>query len=62
MFDIIYNFIYDNLLTTTIETAVVYNQQLALILSHVSIGLIYLVLVSFIVWMFKIISGAFLWK
>lgn len=62
MFDIIYNFIYNNLLTTSIDTATTYNQQLALILSHVSIALIYIVLISFLVWIFKVVSGAFLWK
>ena len=62
MFDIIYNFIYENLLSSTIESTVIYNQQLALIMTHVSVVLIYIVLVSFIVWLFKIVSGAFLWK
>lgn len=62
MFDIIYNFIYENLLSSTIESTFIYNQQLALIMTHVSVVLIYIVLVSFIVWLFKIVSGAFLWK
>ena len=62
MFDIIYNFIYENLLSSTIDSTVIYNQQLALIMTHVSVVLIYIVLVSFIVWLFKIVSGAFLWK
>jgi hypothetical protein len=57
MFDIIYNFISQNLTNTTIPSAVSSNSSLTLILSSITIILIYSFLVWVVVWAFKFITG-----
>lgn len=61
MFDLIYNFIFDNLLSTaSTDVAIVSaNSQLALILAHVSIILIFICFVLFVRFMFSITSCLF---
>lgn len=61
MFDLIYNFILENLLTTTIttESVLLANSQLALILTHASIVLIFVVFVLFIKFMFTMTARLF---
>lgn len=59
LFDIIYNFISDNLLNTTIDGVATYNSTLTLLLTHTTIVLIYVVLVMFVVGVFKFVSSLF---
>lgn len=59
LFDIIYNFISENLLNSAVEGVTTYNQTLTLILTHTSIILIYVVLVLFVVSIFKFVSNLF---
>ena len=61
LFDIIYDFISNNLLSSSIEIATSYNQALTLLLTHTTIILIYISLVLFIVGIFKFVSNMFRW-
>lgn len=59
LFDIIYNFISNNLLSSMIESSTSYNQTLTLLLTHSTIILIYVALVMFVVGVFKFVSNLF---
>lgn len=59
MVDLIYNFILDNLIgSTTTPNA----ELLAVLLTWTSIILIFGALVRFVVWLFKCVSGLWLWR
>lgn len=57
MYDTIYNFLSTYLLS---GTHAFMHEQLAQILTHTSIILIYVFLVKFIIWLFKVSSGIFI--
>lgn len=61
MFDIIYNFINEQLLSTSLTdtTILTANSQLCLILTHTSIVLLFILGILFIKWCFRIASGLF---
>lgn len=55
MYQLIYDFILNALIAQTVSD--VYTTQLAMILTHTSIVLIYVALVMFIVWVFKVFAN-----
>lgn len=64
LYDLIYDFITNNLLSTSLDLpteTIAYNTQLANILTHVSIVLIFAFLVMLIIWLFKLVGGLFKW-
>lgn len=60
MIDMIYNFIMNNLIgsNSTIPNA----ELMGILLSWVSLVLIFGALVRFVIWLFKCVSGAWIWR
>ena len=60
MVDMIYQFILNNLIGN--NTALPNADLMATLLSYACIVLIFGVLVRFVVWLFKCVSGAWIWR
>lgn len=61
MFDLLYDFFLNDLLGSSLSGAHFYLQELAIILTHVSMFLIYLLIVRLIIWTFDIFRGVAQW-
>jgi hypothetical protein len=59
MFDIVYDFLLNEFLATTMTGA--YIDQLALLLTHITMWLMYLLMVRLVVWSFNIFRGIATW-
>jgi hypothetical protein len=53
MYDLIYDFIYNNLLGTATSGTIPYYDELALLMTHVSLWLVYAVLIMLLVHVFN---------
>lgn len=59
MFDLIYNFILDEFIATTLTG--VYATELTLILTHITMWLLYILMVRFVIWNFNVFRGITSW-
>jgi hypothetical protein len=59
MYDIIYDFIMNDFLASTMHGQML--NELATILSHTTIILLYLVMIQLVLWFFRIFSGVLRW-
>jgi hypothetical protein len=59
MFDIIYDFILNEFIATA--TTNVYSAQLALLLTHITLWLLYILMVRFVIWTFNVFRGITSW-